>query len=430
MERRVYIGMSADLIHPGHINIIAAGRKIGKVTIGLLTDAAIASYKRIPYLSYEQRKIIIENIKGVHEVVAQETLDYTPNLLLLKPDYVVHGDDWKTGVQAATRQAVIDTLQQWKGELIEIPYTSNISSTAIQKKLRNPAILPQQRMQKFRELMQAQTGLQFMEAHNALSGLVVENISIENSNERESSFDGVWINDFTSIATKGKTGVLADDSIALLQVLSDILECTTKPLVYDAGTGGSIEQFSFMINGLERLGVSAIVVRNSTAMSDSSVDETTQLCEKISAGKEKKITKDFMIIAGINTTVSAAHTNEPQLQAAALTAAGADGLLLYSTHEQDDDISPFIAQYRQMEKQLPLFVIPGINNNTLLQQWKNAGVAAVVYDNHLIRNVWPAMQAAALAVLKKKNGKTNGTDLLALHDIQVLTRQNGIGITA
>ena len=113
-KKTVYVGMSADLIHPGHLNILKNARELGSVTVGLLTDHAIASYKRLPFMTYEQRKQVIENIKGVDRVVAQETLDYVPNLRKYKPDIVVHGDDWKEGVQRKTRQQVIDALAEWE----------------------------------------------------------------------------------------------------------------------------------------------------------------------------------------------------------------------------------------------------------------------------------------------------------------------------
>src|SRR5690606_18841316 len=103
--------MSADLIHPGHIHVVRKAAELGEVTVGLLTDKAIASYKRLPHMTFEQRWTVVESLKWVSRVVAQETLDYVPNLERLKPDYVVHGDDWRTGVQKQTRQRVIEALR-------------------------------------------------------------------------------------------------------------------------------------------------------------------------------------------------------------------------------------------------------------------------------------------------------------------------------
>lgn len=419
MERRVYIGMSADLIHPGHINIIETGRKLGKVTIGLLTDAAIASYKRVPYLSYEQRKIIIENIVGVDKVVAQDTLDYRHNLLMIKPDYVVHGDDWKTGVQSATREAVIETLQQWNGQLIEIPYTSNISSTAIQKKMRNPAVTPQHRIKKFRDMLRTQTGMQLCEAHNTLSSLVAEHTIVNDGGLGTTSFDGIWINGFADIASKGKHGALAADSIALLQVLGDILEATTKPVLYDAGRAEHPDQFLFLVTALERLGVSAIAIREASVQDQNGL-QVKLFCEKISAATEKKITSDFLIIAGIDT----AGKNFAALQtlASELKDAGADALLLYSTNSQMQDITGFINQYRATTQALPLFIIPGADCKLHLQDWKQAGVAAIVYENNLAYSAWSGMRAAAVSILEKTNGNASQHEIFNLNELLKITR--------
>ncbi len=421
MERTVYIGMSADLIHPGHINIIEAGRKLGKVTIGLLTDAAIASYKRVPYLSYEQRKTIVENIKGVDKVVAQETLDYTQNLLTIKPDYVVHGDDWKMGVQASTRQQVIDTLQLWNGQLVEIPYTNNISSTNIQKKLRNPPIVPQQRMKKFQQLLQSQIGLQLLEAHNGFSTLVVEHTFLAENPAAMVEFDGVWINSFTGIATKGKQRVLETDSIAFLQVLSDILESTTKPVLVEAGNEGTTEHFLFMINALERLGVSAIVVKDTWYTGKNVVNDINLPVEKIRLGKEKKITPDFMIIAGINTVGMGTNHREIMHHISGLIDAGADALLFHNTQQDSDSIMQVIRHCREMNKRLPIFVMPGNNCPLVLEDWKQAGVIAVVYESSLAMSAWFAMRAAALSILENKRSIPSQNEVLSINDLLTIT---------
>jgi len=141
-NKTVYVGMSADIIHPGHLNIIKEAAKLGSLTLGLLTDKAIASYKRLPYLDYEHRKSVVENIKGVDGVIPQETLDYRPNLKKIRPDFVVHGDDWKEGVQSEVRQQVIDTLSEWGGKLVEVPYTKGISSTMLNKAVKEVGTTP------------------------------------------------------------------------------------------------------------------------------------------------------------------------------------------------------------------------------------------------------------------------------------------------
>jgi phosphoenolpyruvate phosphomutase len=253
MSKIVYIGMSADLIHPGHLNVIGTGRKLGRIIIGLLTDEAIASYKRVPYLSYEQRKIIIENIAGVDEVVAQDTLDYTNNLLKIKPHYVVHGDDWKVGVQQSTRKKVIDTLKEWGGELIEIPYTGGISSTAIQKALKETGTTSEIRLKRLKRILAVKPCMRVMEAHNGLSGLIVENSSFIDEKGMMNEFDAMWMSSLTDSMAKGKPDIEAVDITSRLQTLNDILEVTTKPVIFDGDTGGKTEHFVFTVRSLERL---------------------------------------------------------------------------------------------------------------------------------------------------------------------------------
>ena len=135
IKKKVYVALSADILHAGHINILKKANKFGDVTVGLLTDSAIASYKKLPHLNYKQREIILKNIKYVKKVLPQETLDYTKNLLRMKPDYVVHGDDWKFGIQKETRKNVIKILKKWSGKLIEPGYTKNVSTTKIKNKI-------------------------------------------------------------------------------------------------------------------------------------------------------------------------------------------------------------------------------------------------------------------------------------------------------
>ena len=129
--KKVYVGMVADGLHIGHINIINEAKKYGEVIIGLLTDEAVASYKRVPCQTYEQRRTVIESLKGITKIVPQDTLDYVANLRRLKPEYVVHGDDWRNNSLRTTRQRVIEVLTEWDGQLIEPHYTKGVSSTIL-----------------------------------------------------------------------------------------------------------------------------------------------------------------------------------------------------------------------------------------------------------------------------------------------------------
>ena len=261
MKKKVYVGMSADIIHPGHLNIIHEAQKLGSVTVGVLTDAAIASYKRLPYLNYDQRSLIVQNLKGVDEVIPQTTLDYIPNLELLKPYYVVHGDDWKEGVQKDTRQRVIDTIASWGGKVIDIPYTKGISSTLLNTKLKEIGTTPEIRLKRLKRLIAAKKIVRICESHSGLTGLIIENSSVEvNGVKRE--FDGMWSSSLTDSTSKGKPDIEAVDLTTRLHDLNDALECTTKPVIFDGDTGGRIEHFVFTVRTLERLGISAIIIED------------------------------------------------------------------------------------------------------------------------------------------------------------------------
>lgn len=269
-KKKVYVGMSADIIHPGHLNIIHEAQKLGSVTVGVLTDAAIASYKRLPYLNYEQRSLIVQNLKGVDAVIPQTTLDYVPNLELLKPDFVVHGDDWKEGVQKETRQHVISTISQWGGKVIDVPYTKGISSTQLNTKLKEIGTTPEIRLKRLRRLIEAKKVVRICESHSGLTGLIIENTSVEvNGVKRE--FDGMWSSSLTDSTSKGKPDIEAVDLTTRLHDLNDTLECTTKPVIFDGDTGGKIEHFVFTVRTLERLGISAIIIEDKVGLKKNSL---------------------------------------------------------------------------------------------------------------------------------------------------------------
>src|SRR5690625_1584273 len=270
MSKMVYIGMSADLIHPGHLNIINEGRKLGEVVVGLLTDEAIASYKRLPFLSFEQRRVVVENIKGVSRVVPQRTLDYVPNLRELRPDYVVHGDDWRTGVQKDTRQRVIDALKEWGGELVEVPYTPGISSTKLNQGLKEIGTTPEIRMKRLSRLIRAKPIVRLIEVHSGLTGLIAEHISVDVDVVKQ-EFDGMCASSLTDSTAKGNPDIEAVDLSSRLQTLQDVLEVTTKPIVYDGDTGGRPEHFVYTVRSLERSGISAVIIEDKVGLKKNSL---------------------------------------------------------------------------------------------------------------------------------------------------------------
>ena len=261
MGKIAYVAMSADLVHPGHINVIQEASKFGDVYIGLLTDKAIASYKRVPFMSWEQRAEVIGALSLVKRVVRQSTLDYVPNLRKFKPDYVVHGDDWQTGIQTKIRKDVIKVLDEWNGKLIEIPYTENISSTQLHNSLKEIGTSPEMRRARLRKLINAKPIIRFLDLHNALSGLIIEKTKVEIDNGFK-EFDGMWASSLTDSTSKGKPDIEAVDTTARINTLNEILEVTTKPIIYDGDTGGKTEHFQFTVRTLERLGISAIIIED------------------------------------------------------------------------------------------------------------------------------------------------------------------------
>jgi phosphoenolpyruvate mutase len=426
MEKTVYIGMSADLIHPGHLNVINTGKKLGRVVIGLLTDNAIAGYKRVPYLSYDQRKIIVENIAGVSEVVAQETLDYTTNLKAIRPDYVVHGDDWKTGVQQATRQKVIDTLEEWGGELVEVPYTGGISSSAIQQALKEAGTTAEHRLKRFKRILAVKPCMRVLEAHNGLSGLLVENTSITGEDGRHHEFDAMWISSLTDSMAKGKPDIEAVDLTSRLHTLHDILEVTTKPVIFDGDTGGKIEHFVFTVRSLERLGVSAIVIEDKTGLKKNSLlkettsqeqDSIESFCEKIKAGKRSCLTKDFMIIARVESLILGKGLEDALIRAVAYIGAGVDGIMIHSKESDGKDILEFAKKYSLIDNRVPLVVVPTTFNQLTWQELSDAGFNVVVYANQLLRSAYPAMLATAEEILKNNRSYESEKKLIPVNEL-------------
>ncbi len=406
--KKVYVAMSADLIHPGHLNIIKEAAQYGEITIGLLTDQAIASYKRLPHMSYEQRKIVVENIKGVALVVPQETLDYVPNLNRLKPDFVVHGDDWRTGPQRETRQRVLDALKEWGGQLVEPAYTEGISSTVLNEVTRAVGTTPQIRIGRLRRLIEAKPMVRILEAHSGLTGLVVEKTRVIVGNvPRE--FDGAWISSLTDSAVKGKPDTELVDFTSRLNTINQILDVTTKPIILDGDTGGSDEHFDFMVRTLERLGVSAVIIedkagdkRNSLFGTDVIQKQASpeEFATRIARGKRSQITDDFMIIARIESFIAGAGLDDAILRARAYIEAGADGIMIHSKISDPSEIKSFCDIYRTLPNRVPLVAVPTTYNRVTEPELVEMGFNLVIYANHLLRSAYPAMVKTAETILR------------------------------
>lgn len=425
----IYIAMSADLLHPGHLNIIEEGRKLdGEIVIGLLTDAAIASYKRLPWMSWEQRKTVVENVKGVSRVIAQETLDYCPNLLKVRPDYVLHGDDWKTGIQSATRQKVVECLSQWGGQVIDLPYTEGISSTQLNKVLKEIGTTPDIRRHRLKRLIENKDIVTISEAHNGLSGLIVENTHVMEGGKKL-EFDGIWISSLTQNTAKAKPDIGYLDTTTRMEVLNDILDVTTKPVIYDGDNGGPIEHFVFTVHTLERLGVSAVIIEDKVGLKKNSLfgtevfqeqDRMEDFSAKIKAGKAACVTDDFMIIARIESLILEQGMEDALARAQAYLNAGADGIMIHSRRKSFDEVKEFCSKYNELPNRKPLVVVPSSYSHVTEAELAENGVNVVIYANQLLRAAYPAMVNAAQSILSNHRA-SEADEALCLGIKEVLT---------
>ena len=398
--------MSADIIHPGHMNILKTASEYGQVTVGLLTDKAIASYKKIPLMTYEERFRVIEGIKYVDNIVMQETLDYSDNLRDLKPKYVVHGDDWTTGIQKETRKKVIKVLSEWGGELIEIPYTEGISSTSLKNKF-DKTITTEDRRKSLKKALNIKDTLTFLDIHNALSAIIVEN-AIYEKNNLKLQFDGMWASSLTDSTAKGKPDIEAVDTSSRLATLNEVMEVTTKPIIYDGDTGGKPEHFTYTVQNLERLGVSAVVIEDKKGLKKNSLfgtdvkqeqDSIENFCEKIKVGINSKQTDEFMVISRIESLILGKGIEDALLRGRSYADSGANGVLIHSKDDSEELVFQFVENFKK-DFDVPVIVVPTTYNHVTLDEFKKLGVDIVIYANHLLRSAYPAMLNTAEEILK------------------------------
>ena len=418
--KTVYIAMSADLLTPSHVSLIQEARAIGEVIVGLLIDSAIASYQRLPYMRYEQRKVVLEAIAGVKEVVPQETLDYVPNLIKFKPDYVLYRDDWNTGVLRENRHRVINTLNLWGGELIESNPMPGITAEALNRAIRDVGITPQRRLSMLKRLLEAKPLLRIIEAHNGLTGLIAETVSVQSGNNiRE--FDGIWMSSLTDSAAKAKPDIEYVDMTSRMNTVSDILETTTKPIIFDGDTGGIPEHFVFMVRTLERLGVSAVIIEDKKGLKKNSLfgteaqqvqDDVEDFANKISMGKNAQVTDDFMIIARNESLILKVGMDDALTRTRAYIAAGADGIMIHSKEQTAAEILTFCKEYETFKDRVPLVVVPTTYSQTTEEELAEAGVRIVIYANQLLRSAYPAMVEVAKSILQ--NGRASDSEELCM----------------
>lgn len=423
--KKVYVGMGTDLIHHGHINIIEKARELGEVTVGLLSDEAVTKFSRIPFLEYEERKRILENIKGVSEVVLQKTLDYEENLRKIKPDYVVHGTDWRVGPQKHIRQKVIRILDEWGGELVEPDYTEGISSSGLRKALREIGTTPDIRRKMLRRLISAKPIVRVMEAHNGISSLIVEETKVEAEGELR-EFDAIWVSSLTDSTAKGKPDTEYVDRTSRIQTINDILDVTTKPIILDGDTGGPVEHFELLVRNMERLGVSAVIIEDKSGLKRNSLfgtevkqqlEDVDVFCEKISRAKKAQVTSDFMIISRIESLIANVGMEEALKRAKAYIEAGTDGIMIHSRKKDGEEILEFMKEYQNFDYKVPVVSVPSSYNQFTEQELIDAGFNVVIYANHLLRSAFPAMKRTAESILTNKRSLEADEYCMSIKDI-------------
>ncbi len=423
--KKVYVGMGTDLIHHGHINIIEVARELGEITVGLLSDKAVNKYSRMPFLSYDERKKILENLKGVKEVISQAELDYEKNLRKLKPDYVVHGDDWKTGPQKHIRNKVIKILEEWGGKLVEPEYTREISSTKLRDALKEIGTTPDIRRRMLRRLLESKNIVRVLEAHNGISALIVEETKVTVENEiRE--FDAMWVSSLTDSTAKGKPDTEYVDRTSRFNTINDILDVTTKPIILDGDTGGVTEHFAMLVKNLERLGVSAVIIEDKVGLKRNSLfgtevkqelDTIKGFCEKIHTGKKNQVTEEFMIIARLESLIADHGMEDALIRAKAYIEAGADAIMIHSRHKDGSEIMEFMKKYQEFEFKVPVVSVPSSYNQFTEEELREAGFSIVIYANHLLRAAFPAMKKTAQSILENKRSKEADEYCMSIKEI-------------
>lgn len=407
-KKTVYVAMSADIIHNGHVNLIKKASQLGELTVGVLTDEAIASYKRYPLMHLEERMEILGNLNGVSHVVPQLTLDYEENLRKLKPDFVVHGDDWRSGIQSSIREKVISVLAEWDGELIEVPYTEGVSIERLRGRLDAEGVLPEQRRSRLANLLKVKPMVRVLEAHNGLTGLIVENTRVAKGDEIH-GFDAMWISSLCDSTAKGKPDIELVDMTSRLDTINQIMEVSTKPIILDGDTGGQIEHFVFNVKTLERIGVSAVIIEDKVGLKKNSLfgtevdqqqDTIENFCRKITAGKQAQKTRDFMIIARIESLILEQGMEDALNRARSYVNAGADGIMIHSRMKDPAEILEFCDSFSTEFPKVPIVVVPSSFASVYESELADHGVRIVIYANHLIRSAFPAMQKTAQSILE------------------------------
>lgn len=426
--KSVYACFSTDVIHEGHLHIIQEAQAYGELTIGVLTDEALIKFDRFPTITFDERFQMMQKLDGVAHVVAQSTVSYTENLQKLKPDYVIHGDNWKTNEQKIIRDNVLKVLSTWGGQLIEVPYTRTEKVQHIDKVMHDKLAMPEFRRKRLRQLLQLRPIVKALEVHSGITALIAEKTIVQNKEELD-QFDAIWISSLCDSTAKGKPDIELVDMSSRIRTIDDVMDVSTKPIILDGDTGGLIEHFVYNVRTLERLGVSAIIIEDKTGLKKNSLfgndveqtqDSIAHFCEKIKAGKQAQLSEDFMIIARIESLILEKGIADALQRAYAYVAAGADGIMIHSRQKTPDEIFAFCDAFRQKDKNTPIVVVPTSYHSVLEEQLAAHGINIVIYANQLTRSAFPAMQETAASILKHHRAKEADAQLMSIKDIITL----------
>ncbi len=426
--KTVYTCFCTDVIHEGHLNIIEQAHKRGKVIVGCLSDEALIRYNKFPTISQEERIKLYRSIDGVEEVVIQNDMMYDDVITLIEPDYVLHGDNWRQGPEKAIRDHVEKLLSSYGGTLVDIPYTYNENVRKIDLQLREKLAMPEYRRKRLRQLLSISPIVKAMEAHSGLTGLIVEKTVVECGGKLD-QFDAMWVSSLCDSTAKGKPDIELVDMTSRFRTIDDIMEVTTKPIIFDGDTGGLTEHFVYTVRSLERMGVSAVIIEDKKGLKKNSlfgteVEQTQATIEefsaKIKAGKKAQLTDDFMIIARIESLILEKGMEDALERAEAFTKAGADGIMIHSRKKDPDEILEFCDKFREEDKQTPIVVVPSSFNTITEEKLSEHGVNIVIYANQLTRSAFPAMQKTAQDILRYHRAKEVDERLMPIKDIITL----------
>ncbi len=424
-RKKVYLCFSTDIIHGGHIALIRRAQELGDLIIGVLSDEAVAGYKRFPLVPASERRLMFENIAGVTRVVEQKTLSYRDVLMELRPDFVVHGDNWVHGFQEPIRAEVIEVLSLWGGKLVEFPYSSDDKYRELDRRQRAELAMPDLRRGRLKRLLDMKGFVTAMEAHDGLTGLIVENTAVhENGGARQ--FDAMWLSSLCDSTARGKPDIELVDMTSRFRTLDDIMEVTTKPIIFDGDTGGLTEHFVYTVRSLERMGVSMVIIEDKTGLKKNSLfgtevvqtqDSIEHFSEKIRAGCRARRTKDFMICARIESLILEKGQEDALRRAEAFVQAGADSIMIHSRRKDPQEIMDFLEAFRKKDPTTPVVLVPTSFNSVKEEEWKQRGANIVIYANQLMRAAVPAVQRAAETILTHHRAEECDRDLMPFKDI-------------